>query len=251
MIMLKKILSSIGIGSAKVDTKLFKTNFIPGELLEGVVEIQGGKVEQSIDEIYLSVFCNYTIESDNGNYESNAILGKYKLLDSLVINPNETKSIPFSFSIPNDVPITTGKTNVWLQTGLDINMAIDPQDRDYIEIQPHPLVNAFLQSVKSLGFRLRKTEAKKAPGYLRGRLPFAQEFEFKPTSGPFRGQLDELEAVFFISENRVDVILQVDRKGGFLAEKFDMDESHVRFSYDKSDVPRLKELLSDLIYKYS
>ncbi|MFJ7747892.1 sporulation protein [Peribacillus sp. NPDC097295] len=249
--MLKKLLSSIGMGSAKVDTKLYKTNFIPGELLEGIVEIQGGQVEQRIDEVYLSVFCNYTIESDDGNHENDAVLGKYKLLDSFVINPNESKSIPFSISIPNDVPITTGKTNVWLQTGLDISMSIDPQDRDYIEIQPHPLVNAFLLSVKSLGFRLRKTEAKKAPGYLRGRLPFAQEFEFVPTSGPFRGRLDELEAVFFISEDRVDAIIQVDKKGGYLAEMFDMDESHVRFSYGTSDVPRLKELLNELINKYS
>ena len=58
-------------------------------------------------------------------------------------------------------------------------MAADPQDRDYIEIQTHPLIDAFISSAEKLGFSLRKVDCEKAPVAFRKRLPFVQEFEFK------------------------------------------------------------------------
>jgi len=66
--MFDKMLSSFGIGSAKVDTKLHKNSYIAGEELTCVVEITGGKVEQKIDEIYLSVKTKYIKERDDKKY---------------------------------------------------------------------------------------------------------------------------------------------------------------------------------------
>lgn len=249
--MLKKFLSSIGIGSARVDTKLLKSEFEPGEEIEGTVEIQGGSTEQSIDEIYLSVLCTYTRESNDKKYEDTAELLRKKLLDPFVISPNKTKTVSFRLELPYDVPVTKGKTKVWIQTGLDIKKAIDPKDRDYIQILPHPLVHAFLQSAQSLGFRIHKVDCEEAPRYLRQKTLFVQEFEFKAASGKFRGRLDELEAIFFVSQNQVEVILQVDRKGGFLFEALEMDENFVRFTYGPNDLSTLTEKLSDVIDRYS
>ncbi|EZP76724.1 SpoOM family protein [Parageobacillus genomosp. 1] len=252
--MFKKFLSSIGIGAARVDTKLSKTQYAPGETVEGIVEIHGGNVEQQIDEIYLSLVTTYIREIDDKKYQENAVLEKYKVTGSLTIRPNETKTIPFQFVLPYDVPITKGKTKVWIQTGLDIKMAIDPQDRDYIEIEPHPLVAAFLEATRRLGFRLREVQCEQAPRYLRRRLPFVQEFEFKPTSGAFKGRLDELEAIFFVSEHQAEVILEIDRKArglsGLLAESLNMDETLIRFTYDANDLPSLPQLLMNTISRY-
>jgi sporulation-control protein spo0M len=48
---LKKLLSSIDIGSARMDTKLTKARYSPSETVKGIVEIHRGNVEQQIDEI--------------------------------------------------------------------------------------------------------------------------------------------------------------------------------------------------------
>lgn len=253
--MFKKILSSIGIGSAKVDTQLSKTVYTAGETMEGVIVIEGGKTEQQIDEIYLSLMSTYIREVDDNKVNETALLEKYKLVDSLIVSPNEVKRIPFHIPLPFDVPITKGKTKVWIQTGLDIKMAIDPQDRDYIEVQPHPLVESFLQTVNSLGFSLREVKCEEASRALRRKYPFVQEFEFKPTSGLFKGRLDELEVIFFTSEHQVEVILEIDRKAlglrGFLAEALERDETLVRFTFNSHDIPALSQTLVNIINKYS
>ena len=253
--MFKKLLSSVGIGAAKVDTQLTKNKYAAGEELEGAVVIQGGNAEQQIDEIYLSLMSTYTRTVDDKKVNDTALLEKYKLMDSFMISPNETKRIPFRFALPYDVPATKGKTKVWVQTGLDIKMAVDPQDRDYIHVETHPLVESFLQAVKELGFRLREVECEEAPRSIRRRYPFVQEYEFEPTSGMFAGRLDELEAVFFVSEGQVEVVLQVDRKargfGGFLSEAMNTDETVVKFSYGPQDIYNLSQTLSNTLNRYS
>ncbi|WP_208854676.1 sporulation protein [Geobacillus thermoleovorans] len=251
----KKLLSSIGIGAATVDTKLAKAQYVQGETVEGVVDIRGGSIEQHIDEIYLALVTTYLREIDDKKHEEKAVLARYKVSGSLTIGPNETKTIPFQFALPYDVPVTLGSSRVWLQTGLDIKMALDPQDRDHLAIEPHPLVAAFLEAARQLGFRLHHVQCEQSPRYWQRRLPFVQEFEFKPASGPFKGCLDELEAIFFLSENSVEVLLEIDRKArglsGLFAEALDMDETFVRFTYGTGDIPALPQLLADAIQKYS
>ncbi|KPC97339.1 Sporulation-control protein spo0M [Geobacillus sp. BCO2] len=74
----KKLLSSIGIGSATVDTKLVKAKYVQGETVEGVVEVRDGSVEQHIDEIYLALVTTYIREIDDKKFEEKAVLGDTK-----------------------------------------------------------------------------------------------------------------------------------------------------------------------------
>lgn len=46
MSLFSKLVTSVGIGSAKVDTKLKKNYFMQGEVLDGIVEILGGNSKQ-------------------------------------------------------------------------------------------------------------------------------------------------------------------------------------------------------------
>ncbi|WP_102348530.1 sporulation protein [Bacillus sp. Marseille-P3661] len=251
-----KMFASIGIGSAKVDTVLANDKLTPGEEIKGKVVVKGGNVQQEIDEIYLSVVTFYEREVNDKKVKEETVIGKYRLSERFSINQNETQEIPFSFMLPIDTPVTLGKTKVWVQTGLDIKMAIDPADRDYIEVNAHPLMNAFLNTVTDLGFRLREVEVQAAPRHIRGRLPFLQEFEFVPISGEFRGRLDELEVVFIsIRPDQMDVLLQVDRRannlGGLFSEMLNMDETNLKISVSKEDIPYLKQKLENLIRQYS
>lgn len=250
-----KVFASVGIGSAKVDTRLEKDRVIPGEEVRGIVQVRGGSIEQQIDDIYLSLHTTYIKESDDKKYTATAQIDRFRLTQSFQIKANETKEIPFTFRLPLEMPLSMGRTKIWVSTGLDIKNAVDPSDKDYLTVLPNPLMEGILNAVSDLGFRLREAECEQAPRHLRRNLPFVQEFEFVPVSGPFRGRLDELELVFHPNnENEIEVLMQVDRRarglGGFLSEAMGMDETYVRMNIHASDLPSLKQKIQSAVERY-
>ncbi|SEN79597.1 sporulation-control protein [Mesobacillus persicus] len=256
MSLFNKALASIGIGSAQVDTKLEQDTVVPGGEIRGVVHIKGGSTEQKVDEIYLALNTTYLKESNDRKFNVPVVVDRFRLNEPFTVGPGETKEIPFSFILPLDVPISIGRSKIWVTTSLDIKNAVDPTDKDYLKVVPNKLMDSVLTAVEDLGFRLREADCEQAPYRLRKRLPFIQEFEYVPVMGSFRGKLDELELVFFpASENEVEIFMQVDRRarglGGFLSEALEMDESNIRFTVTSSDLPNLKEKLESTINRYS
>ncbi len=244
--MFKKFLAGVGIGSAKVDTQLDKTRLVPGENTSGKVVIQGGKVEQQVDRIHLFVMTEAVRERDDKKYYEKVTIGSFQIASSFIIQPGEEKEIDFQFELPIDTPPTLGKTKVWIQTGLDVPSAIDPTDRDYITVDPHPIADTVLEALtKVLGFQLRKVEME----YSR-RYRYVQEFEFYP-GGEFRRDLDELEVIFFMNTSSADLRIQVDRRakglGGLFAEALDMDESFVRLSISNDDCNQGIQYVADIL----
>ncbi|HLO10782.1 MAG TPA: sporulation protein [Pseudoneobacillus sp.] len=251
-----KVFASVGIGAASVDTKLEKDTYMPGETVQGVVEIKGGKVEQQIDEIYLSLNTTYLKESDDRKYNVTATIDRFRLTTPFTIRSNERKEIPFTFQLPYDTPLSIGKSKVWVTTGLEIKGGVDPSDKDYLKVIPNQLMTAVFNAVDNLGFRIREADCEEAPRRLRGRLPFVQEFEFVPTSGLFRGKLDELEVVFLSSGNgTLDLMFQVDRRAkglsGLFSEAMGMDETNVRLTVSNADLPNLQQKIQSVIQRYS
>jgi sporulation-control protein len=251
-----KVFASVGIGAASVDTKLEKDTYMPGETVQGVVEIKGGKVEQQIDEIYLSLNTTYLKESDDRKYNVTATIDRFRLTTPFTIRSNERKEIPFTFQLPYDTPLSIGRSKVWVTTGLDIKGGVDPSDKDYLKVIPNQLMTAVFNAVDNLGFRIREADCEEAPRRLRGRLPFVQEFEFVPTSGLFRGKLDELEVVFLSSGNgTLDLMFQVDRRAkglsGLFSEAMGMDETNVRLTVSNADIPNLQQKIQSVIQRYS
>ena len=251
-----KVFASIGIGSATVDTKLEKSSYQAGETVNGVVEIMGGSTEQNVDAIYLTLFTTYIRESDDKKYTDYAPIQKVQISNPFTVDENEKKEFPFTFTLPFETPITYGNTRVWVATGLDIKNAVDPKDKDYIEIIPNKLTEAILTSVQELGFRIRKVECEQAPSRFRGQYPFIQEFEFVPVNGQYQRKLDELELMFLNqTEEQVELLLEVDRRargvGGFLAEALEMDESMIRMTIRTTDLPYLASKLQNEINKFA
>ncbi|EMT46606.1 MULTISPECIES: sporulation protein [Anoxybacillus] len=251
-----KVLASIGIGAAKVDTKLYESQLSLGERMTGIVEVTGGSIDQQIDDIYLSLCATYTKEVDDRKVTKHAIIEKWKIAQSFVIRAGEKKEFPFSFSLPLDTPITVGKARVWLHTGLDIKNAIDPTDEDYIRVQPNRVMNAVFQVMENLGFRLKEAECKEAPYRIRKRLPFVQEFEFVPVRGEFHGKLDEVEIIFFAQgTNAFELLIQVDRRArglaGLFAEALDLDETFIRVTINEQHIQTLQTDLASLIRRYA
>lgn len=249
----KRMLSSVGIGAASVDTVLFKDQFMQGETINGVVTIQGGDVEQQIDEIYVSIQTYYK----GGSEETTKVgtLNKHKLAQAFVIAPNEKREFPLSIHLPFHTPLTMGKTKIWLETGLDIKSAMDPSDQDHIRVVPSELLNALFVAIEQLGFHTRQIETQEAPYHLRHMTHIAQQFEYVPYSGPFQGKLDEFEIVPVAESNQVTVFMEIDRRardlGGLFAEMLDTDETRVQLTYGINDLPNLRDMLYEQIDRWS
>lgn len=240
MSMFKKLLASVGIGSAQVDTRLEQESLVPGEMLRGEVHLTGGDVAQEIDEIYMYVITHYERETNNGKAKEECTLIKHRLTEPVVLSPKEHKVLQFSFQLPYDTPLTMGRQPVYLRTGLDIKNAMDPGDSDFIEVRPHPLMAKVLDAVQLIGFQLYKVDCE-YNRHLGRTYPFVQEFEFRPT-GVLRSRLEELEVIFYLREDSVEVLLELDKRArGFLSafeEAFNLDERYVRFRLHAEELHR-------------
>ncbi|OAB41943.1 sporulation protein [Paenibacillus glacialis] len=240
MSMFKRMLASAGIGAAQVDLMLHQEEVNAGDTISGVVRIQGGRVDQQVDDVYAFVMTRYLKEQNDTKVNVEATVAKFLLASKFTVESEQVYEFPVSFQLPAITPVTMGRTPVWIHTGLDIKEAVDPKDRDQLQVNPHPYSAVILEAVNQLGFRIREVTCQYAPHYSRNNgLPFVQEFEFVPAS-QFRGQLDELEIIFFPDENGVDLLLQIDRKArglaGLFAEALDTDESFVKMRFDRNQL---------------
>lgn len=251
-----KVLASIGVGNAKVNTKLSDSTFMSGDLISGVTEIEGGNTSQSVKSIYINVYTTYEREANDKKYTESVSIYSHMVNEPFIIEKDEKKIFPFSFNLPLNTPVTMGKTRVWLQTGLDIKNSVDPGDKDMIEIRPNAFIHAGLTAAQNLGLKLRNVDCEEAPRAYRGLTKFVQEFEFVANGGPFRGKFDEIEFTFIYKGlDQVELLIQVDRKvrglGSLFSEALNMDESFIRLTLSKTDLASLESKLLKEITRYA
>lgn len=247
--MLKKVLASIGIGAAQVNTELEKNTFRPGEMIHGEVIVRGGDIAQEIQEISLYLMTSY--KSDEHTYSH--VIAHIPVVKPFVIEPGATVTTPFSFMLPYHTPLTVQRHPIYLRTGLEISMAFDPSDTDLIVVEPHPLQQKFFDTLNRLGFQLYKTENERRYTGLGG-MPFVQEFEFRPGSSYYR-QIEEVEVVFFLTPHGLQVFLEIDkRRRGFgqLLDSLDINERYMRIEFSAAELqqdwtPRLQSVLQSVM----
>ncbi len=252
----RRLLSSVGVGAATLDTRLEKSEFAPGDEVRGVVEIRGGDVEQEIRGIRLEVQTYYKREVGDNTTTDTGTIESFDVSGARVVQPNTEEQVPFSLRLPYETPLTLGRSSVWLRTALDIERAIDPSDSDGITVLPNPTMRFVLNSFEKLGFRMREADNEELPHRLRRHLTFAQEIEFVATGGEFRGRFDEVELVMFPSEDAVDLLLQVDRRarglGSFLSEQMGTDESYASLTVPKSATPgEIREAIAETLRRHA
>jgi sporulation-control protein len=223
--MFGKLKASLGIGAAKVDTVLDSMSVFQGETLKGTVHIKGGDVEQQIDAINLKLCTEVKVESDESTSYQDFIIGKLQAVQPFVIQPNETKQVPFEFKLNDETPITAlnvlkNLCHVWVETTLDIDFAIDPKDRDFVEVKPLPVVSKVLSAIEQAGFAMVKADVEK--GHLRGgnfssKSGCYQEIEFR--SNGFINR-KEIEVSFILDGNLVHCLAEVDRSFSMRGDQY-------------------------------
>lgn len=245
---MKKVLASIGIGNATVDTVLPSTTVTPGETVDAEVHIAGGNAEQEIGSISFELETRYRTEE---GYQT-ADIDRFTLAESLTIEPDREETRSVSIDIPYGTPVTLGNVDVWVETELDIDMAIDPEDKDYLDVEPTPRLQAVFDALDDLGFSFRSAECQYDPyGRYSAGGTFVQEIEFRPRAGPFRNALDELEVIAQPGPDELTLFIRVDRRGGLLSEMADTDERHTQTTITRTDSDSVREQLQSVIEQHT
>ena len=218
MSLLKKAMASLSIGAATVDAVLEQPELVPGRRVDFTIRVKGGAAEQQIDNIYLNICCQYFEERERhrseGEQQTERVkkvcsLSEWSLPEMFVIAPGEERIFNASFVLPDNTPVTLGQGKVWLETGLDIQFAIDPCDTDLLVVRPDAMMAGLFESLTDAGLQLRQAECEAVAGFA---LPFVQEFEFVPVSGPFLGRWKELEMVAWRDDRQLHLWFEVDRQ---------------------------------------
>ena len=226
--MLGKLLSSIGIGAATVDTILDPPHAPLGGRLSGTVRVRGGQVEQDVSAIDLQLVTALVKEVDGKKVPGTGVVATARAGSAFRINPGESKELPFQMEVPLHTPVTApgGRPPTRLLTSLAVAAALDPSDADPVEVDPAQVQIDTHNAMLALGFRLYKLDVEHRPRW-HGGAGFVQEWEFRPDRGGWR--YDEVEIVFQPSGGGFELLIQLDRAarglGGLLLEAAGMDES--------------------------
>jgi sporulation-control protein len=130
--LLRKMMSRLGVGSAYVDLILNKTAFQPGECIEGILHICGGTVEQKIEKLDVE-FVQKTLRDRK---EVDTVIATIPIAGTFLIEAGQKKEIPFTYRIPDSLPPSQPGVSYRFITRLDIEDAVDTLDFDYIQILP-------------------------------------------------------------------------------------------------------------------
>lgn len=228
--MLDRMLARIGVGAATVDTYLSSVAAVPGGTLSGDIVIQGGQVPQEINRLYLQLMTRYKVDDRTHNH----VLSSYTIGEPLTVQPQTQVAQPFAIELPTTTPLTVGRTPIYLVTGLDLTGAFDPKDSDTIQVTPHPLQQRVLTALDELGFQLWHAETEYDTRW--GRL--VQELEFRP-SGRYREHLRELELIFGLDHDGLDVFIEIDRRARGLGLFFEsLNEQRGSLHFTLADMER-------------
>jgi sporulation-control protein len=235
----RDLMAKLGAGNASVDTVLDSPVTTPGGAVTGTVHLTGGTVAQDIAECRVSLQARVEVESGDSEWREDVVFGTAVVAGAGRIEPGVRAAVPFAFPVPWQCPFTVvdGWTlrgvAIGLRTRVDIPGGSDPGDLDAVTVEPLPVQRTVLQALTGLGFAFRGADVEK--GRLAGsELPFYQEVEFAPPSS-LRGRVNELEVTFLASPHGVEVVLEVDRRGGLFTEGRDVG-GRLQLSHADTDV---------------
>lgn len=226
--MFKKILASFGKGAATVDLQFDNRQYQAGERIQGEVIIQGGQVEQKINQLDIRLMMDVALKQGNVTKEIDLI----PVISRDRIHPKEQKVLPFHYVLPTNIPISRGTVSFYFDTHLDIEGGVDRNDVDRLVIQPQQSVQSIFQVMSQLGFRETSTSGKIDR--------YGQEFSFFPTQ-QFMGQVNEVEMRFANEDSGIRVWMEVDCKNGYKEV-----EAKQEFLLDRNTLEHEEELVKQL-----
>jgi sporulation-control protein len=223
----RRMLRAMGVGGPSVETVLSNPNCRPGGFLEGQVQIAGGEHAVDVEYLAIGLITRVEVESGDGEFHTGQEFHRQRLTGSFRLEHGARHEVAFRFDVPWQTPITEvygqhlhGMT-MGLATELEVARAVDKSDLDAVAVHPLPAQERLLDALLRLGFRFSRADVEHGRVYgVEQHLPFYQEIEFYPPSAYANG-INQLELTFLPTPQRLQVILEIDKRGGLFTEGHD------------------------------
>jgi len=222
-VVFKRMMQAFGVGGPSVDTVLSSSVCQPGGYLHGEVHILGGDHQVEIEQVALGLVTRVEVESGDSEYETTHEFQRVLAAGAFTLPAGVKHAVPFQLMVPWETPITelyghrlAGAT-MGVRTELVVARAVDKGDLDQVSVRPLPAQEQILTALVRLGFRFARADNES--GRLHGvaqSLPFYQEIEFYPAP-QYAGVINQLEVTFVATAEHLQVVLEVDRRGGLFA----------------------------------
>ncbi|WP_077212553.1 sporulation protein [Bacillus dakarensis] len=126
--LLRKYMSLIGIGSAKVDLILEKDVYRAGDAVEGYFVITGGTISQQLKRID----CDLVMEELKT--DKREVMDSVTILTKQSIQSGAETRIDFNFHIPKTASLSTNSLQYHFHTILNFDKGVQSVDHDVIRI---------------------------------------------------------------------------------------------------------------------
>ncbi|MGW0213661.1 sporulation protein [Micromonospora chokoriensis] len=237
----KRLMQAMGVGGPSVETVVADPNCRPGGQLEGRIQVVGGDHQVDIDQVSLGLVTRVEVESGDDDYDTTQEFHRQHITGAFRLEPGQRHDIPFRFAVPWETPVTElygqhlhGMT-MGLRTELEVARAVDKGDLDAVSVHPLPAQERLLDALLRLGFRFARADVERGHIYgVRQTLPFYQEIEFNPAP-QYARSINQLEVTFVADAQQMQVILEVDKRGGVFSEGRD---AFGRFTVDHATADR-------------
>lgn len=174
----------------------------PGSTVCGEVVVATGATAARLADLTLAL----VTDVPSGGRPLPRVLAKEPLAPFVTVTPYQTRTLPFSFTVPPYTPLSLGSQRVILRTIPEL-FATGTGDSDILAVRPHPLMERVFTSLEELGFWLGGVEyvALRRPAR---RFPYTQVFTFRPP-GRFQHDTASLRLWFALGEDTLETLLEL------------------------------------------
>ncbi|KPI09214.1 SpoOM family protein [Actinobacteria bacterium OK074] len=234
----KRLLGALGVGGPSVDTVLDGGAVPPGGVLSGQVRLRGGGTAVDVEHITLELVARVEAEHAEGESEGFVAFERFTVGGGFRLGEEETYSVPFGVTLPWETPVSELHGQplgivLGVRTELAVAGAKNKGDLDPLAVGPLPVQEAVLEALGQLGFGFRSADLEYGRiGGTGQQLPFYQELELSPPPA-YAHQVNEIEVTFLANPGGMEVVLEADKRGGFLSAGHD---TVTRFTVGHHDV---------------
>ncbi|MGN9809748.1 sporulation protein [Micromonospora sp. BQ11] len=237
----KRLMQAMGVGGPSVETVLANPNCRPGGQVEGTVHVAGGDHQVEVSYVSLGLVTRVEVESGDNDYQTTQEFQRQKVTGPFRLEAGQRYDVPFRFDVPWETPLTEvygqhlhGMT-MGLRTELEVARSVDKGDLDAVAVHPLPAQERILEAFLRLGFRFARADVERGHVYgVHQTLPFYQEIEFHPAP-QYAGAINQLEVTFVADPRQMQVVLELDKRGGLFTEGRD---AFGRFTVDHATADR-------------